>query len=357
MALEILTHTKRRDFKNCNRYYLHRHLMHLSPRIQKRGRRKGSIFGNMIFDVQDTNLRLTPGLLDDDTTLWEFILVGVEKAYDELRESGLPVEVLEELDVEEIKMKVMVYAYIKKYGVDPRREIEFNLPLRNPRTGATSRAFRLGGKIDGATIVAPKTAEIIEDKLVAQIQKVMIDRLPLDDQATGYVDAFLEMGWDARVAYRHTRWPQSEPRKEKIPPEFTPGGKPSKAKYVPPESNDEFLNRLLKDVMEDRPEFYFDEQHLWFPYDHLDDFRRGRWGTAQQILAGQRTYRRVGNNLPILYEAFPMNPSRCWEYGGCEFIPLCTKQEGAEDLYEFVPDNQELMQDEEGATAEYGPTA
>lgn len=367
MTLEVLTHTKRRDFKNCSRYYLHRHVQHLSPRIQKRGRRKGSIFGDMIFAVNDTNTRLSPGLLNEDETLWEFICTGVENAYDALRDSGLPAEILEELDVEEVKMKIMVYAYVKKYGVDTRREIEFSIPFRNPRTGATSRAFKLGGKIDGVHITGHHEVEIIEDKLVGQIQKVMIDRLPLDDQVTSYVDAFIQMGWDAKVAYRHTRWPQTEPGKEKIPPALTPGGKPSKAKHVPAETMDEFCNRLLEDVMETRPEFYFDEQHLWFPKDHLDDFRRGRWGTAQQILQAKRVWRMTQGKgsiveeamKPLLYEAFPMNPSRCWEYGGCEFIPLCTKQNGAEALYETVLDNQELTQGQEDGTvtSEYGPTA
>jgi hypothetical protein len=190
----------------------------------------------------------------------------------------------------------------------------------------------------------------------------MIDRLPLDEQATEYVDAFMSVGWDAEVAYRHTLYPQINPKKGKEAPALTPSGKPSKAKSVAPETLEEFADRLLEDVLQTRPEHYFDEQILWFPKDHMDDYRAGRWGTAQDIIAARRVFRetarRQGTDVlvpPALAQEFPMNSSRCWEYGGCEFIPLCTKLPGAEALYEIVQDNPELThgKEDEGVTSEY----
>lgn len=328
--------------------------MNLTPRMQKRGRRRGTIFGDLLFDVRQA---ANEGVLYEwpesgGSSLRGFIIDRCETMYDELRNSGnLAPDVLEELEVEQVKVGVMVEGYVMQYGVDGRREIEFSLPLRNPRTSGTSRAFRRAGKIDGVVIVKPGHARIIEDKLVQNIQRVMIERLPLDDQATEYVDAFLEKGWTAEVAYRHTKWPGINPLQPKV---FK-----TKPNY-PGETMHEFMLRLLNDVTVERTDSYFDEQILWFPQDHLDDYRNGRWGTAQEIIAARAVFRKSYRDgmvtLPV-QQAFPMNPSRCWEYGGCEFIPLCTKQPGAENLYVQQTDNPELTLDknDEAVTSEYGP--
>jgi hypothetical protein len=262
--------------------------------------------------------------------------------YDEIRDTGLlDATEIEELDVEEVKVRVMARRYIEIYGIDTRRELEYELPFKNPATGRSSRAFRLGGKIDGLIPLGNNHAAVVEDKFVGQIQKAMIDRLQLDDQASEYISALNQRGWTGEVRYRHTLYPQINPRKEKIPPEFTPSGKPSKAKYVPPETLQEFEDRLYQDTV-DREDHYFDEQILPFPSDHMADYRSGRWATAQDILAKRRA--------KDLMAAFYMNPSRCWEYGGCEFIPLCTKVEDARVLYVVQEDNPEL---EGGVTREY----
>lgn len=331
--MEILTHTKRRDFKNCNRYFYHRHVEHLSPRIERRGRRRGRIFGDCLLEAQQTYEEQQYGNLD------ECILVAQNHCIDihaELMEQNWPAEKMAELEVDDIKIRVMIAKYIDRYGIDKRREVEFDRPFVNPRTGRSSRAFRLGGKIDGMVVVREKHARLIEDKFVQQIQKVMIERLPLDEQISEYVDALLSKGWTAEVEYRHTRFPSINP---KPPKEFK-----TKDNY-PGETLDEFYDRLMEDV-DERPDFYFDQQDLIFSIEHLEDYRKGRWQTAQSILRQRRQ--------SDWQEAFPMNASRCWEYGGCEFIPLCTKQIDARDLYEVVPDNPELREQRGEAVSEYG---
>lgn len=273
------------------------------------------------------------------TALREFVEGLAQMAYDQILELDIYYDASDagELEVEAVKVGELAIAYVERYGIDNRREIEFVLPLRNPRTRRSSRAYKLGGKIDGAVITGHHHVRIIEDKLVQQIQKVMIERLELDDQVTEYVDAFLVEDWTADVSYRHTRWPGINPTKEKIPPALTPSGNPSTAKYVPAETLDEFRERLRLDILERQP-FYFDEQILNFPVHHMEEYRRERWGTAQDILAARR---HAGK--PTQEEVFYKNPSRCWEYGGCEFIPLCTKIEDAHALYVEVEDNPELV--------------
>lgn len=342
MTLEVLTHTKRRNWANCPRYYLHSHLQHLTPRIQKTGRRRGSIFGNALEfvrvnkDVEGFDLR-------------QAINYKVDQMYDELIDTGnYGADQIPEFEMEAAKMHIMVECYINRYGHDARRELEFNLPLVGPN-GEVSERYRLGGKIDGIarTDIMPdgtKMATLIEDKLVQTIQKAMILRLPLDAQASEYICAFIAQGWDAKMLYRHTKWPGINLL---APKQFK-----TKADY-PGETLAEFEDRLYVDVAED-PGKYFDEQNLYFPKEHLDDYRAGRWGIAQQIERATDVFR--SSHTPAMLDStFPMNSSRCWEWGGCEFIPLCTKQPGAEHFYEVKAENPELSDDHgEGITSEYG---
>lgn len=338
--LEVLTHTKRRNFQICRRYFLNKHIHHLSPRRQRGGRRRGTIFAQLIAACQETfgpcPRHKPPGGLED------LIYQGAIQFYDHIREdTNLDPGDYEELEVEEVKVRVMARAYVNEYGIDPRREVEFYLPLRNPRTGRTSRAFKLGGKIDGVVVLAENHAAVIEDKFVGSIQKPMIERLALDSQSTEYVDAFMSKGWTADIWYRHTRFPGINPK---------PGREYKTKPDYPGETLEEFEERLWEDVTEERPEFYFDQQIVSFPTSHMDDYRRGRWGLAQQILAARR---HVGKEREA--EFFEKNDSRCWEYGGCEFIPLCTNMDGARDLYIVEEDNPELM--EGGVTETYGDQA
>lgn len=337
--MELLTHTKRRNFKNCNRYFYHKHMEHLTPRIQKRGRRRGTIFGDCLLVAQEAFERDKLELPD----CIEQAQARCDEAHALLMDSGLPHEALAELDLDAIKISEMLRAYLERYGIDRRREIEFDYPFVNPKTGASSRAFRLAGKIDGLIVVRDKHARIVEDKFVQQIQKVMIDRLPLDEQITEYAVALMSKGWTCEIDYRHTRFPSINPKPAK---EFK-----TKDNY-PGETSIEFAERLRADIAE-RPEFYMDHQSLILSTAHIDDYMKGRWRTGQDILRARRDLRR-GRDYQ---DTFPMNPSRCWEYGGCEFIPLCTKLPDARNLYEVEPDNPELREQRtEGAVAEYATT-
>jgi len=341
--MELLTHTKRRDFLNCPRYFYHRHEQGLELIAKKAGRRRGTIFGDALQAARDAVVIPTVTSLDKTrfpASALKAAMDSIDASYDELH----PRDQAEATDqeIERVKVRVMAGLYIVRYGLAARREVEFELPLWTI-TGGASKTFRRAGKIDGIEVVRPQVGRVIEDKFVAQIQKAMIDRLPLDAQATEYVDALLSKGWGAEVAYRHTRVPGKNP----LPP------KQFKTKDdYPGETLDEFEQRLVEDV-NDRPESYFDEQILIFPQVHLADYRSGRSATARMIQDARLRAAHHGHQF-----GFPMNPSRCWEFGGCEYIPLCTKQPDAIDRYTIVPDNVELRErDTDGTvTDEYGPT-
>lgn len=339
---EILTHSKRRDFLNCPRYFYLRHEQHLALRLQKTGRRRGTIFGDALQAARDA----TPEQIEEYGPFYPqaLAMASIDESYVEIMNDVNSQEQMDEIEIERIKVRVMVRGYLERYGLKARREVEFDLPYRHPSTGGYSKTFRLGGKIDGIEIVGQHKGRVIEDKFVGQIQKAMIDRLPLDAQATEYVAALVAKNWSAEVAYRHTLYPGINPKKGKEAPELTPGGKPSKAKSVPPETLEQFEERLADDVFNVRPEHYFDEQVLFFPADHLAEYESERWVVGQMIKNARALVTAEGA------AAFPKNSSRCWEWGGCEFIPLCTMMPDARDRYVVTEDNQELGL----ATTEYG---
>lgn len=332
MTLELLTHTKRRDWKNCHRYFLHRHVHMLALRAQKPGRRRGHAFGVALMACR---VHLTETLKDAanaphrDEWLRTVIRDAVDDAYVDVFPANSDSQF--DIDLEKVKIRVMAEAYIERYGIDRRREVEFDLPLINPRTGLPSDRFRRAGKIDGVIVIGPTRVRVIEDKFVGQIQQVMIERLPLDEQIHEYTDAFNHYGWEAEIEYRHTRLPSINPTKSKT--------KQLKAgpKFYPGESLDAYEERLREDVSE-RLDFYFDKQGpLLLPTDVHDEYRVERWGAAQDIINAEE---HLGKDTEL--ETYYKNPSRCWEYGGCEYIPLCCKVPGAEDRYVVTENNPEL---------------
>lgn len=329
--MELLTQSKYRAWRGCPRYFYHRHEEHLEPRVEREGRRRGTAFGSAIFAVQQAEedgrlLQEEEQGASHRLAVYEVIEESVAGFYAEIHPSSQ--EEHDELAVEAVKVEQMARAYIARYGIDRRREVMFDMPLVNPLTGHPSRTFRRAGKIDGVVPLGNKHARVIEDKFVGQIQKAMIDRLVLDQQIAEYIDALAQQGWTGEVEYRHTRYPGINPHAAK-----TYKTKPD----YPGENMDEFAERLAADVR-DRPEFYFDMQRLVFDVSSLEEHRQGRWAAAKGIMRARVELAHTGE----LGLAFPKHEWKCNQFGSCEFLPLCTGQEGAEALYVVGEDSPEL---------------
>lgn len=305
MPLELLTQTKRRDFKNCRRFFFLRHERHLTTRWAKTGRRRGAAFAEGLYAAR----------------MPEPVEETLEAVYSEIEPRDQVMA--DDMEFEQAVLLVLILAYIERYEQTEQRELEFSHPLVNPSTGRSSRSFRRAGKIDGLIRTGQTDAILIEDKLVGALQEPMISRLPLDEQILEYVDALVANGWGVRVDYRFTRWPSIGLHKAK-----SFATKPN----IPAETLDEFSARLAADIRE-RPDFYFVQQLLVFPKEALVEFRQERWDVAQDLLLTRRTGR------------WYKSPSRCTEWGGCEFLPLCSGEAGAEDLYVTIADNVELSEE------------
>lgn len=310
MKAHKLTYSKSSTFKNCHRKFYYRFEEMLVPRVQRAGQRRGGNLGSILFRAQEKTQAA------ERFALRPFVIETVEDLYSERHPSSTEEE--RALETEKVKLIEVSLAYIKTYGIDRRREIVYEMPLLNPTTGRAMRAFRVAGKIDGIVPLGNKHAKVIEDKFVQQIQKVMIDKLPLDDQITEYVDALSRQGWTAEVEYRHTRYPGINPEK---PKEY------KKKPNYPGETLEEFGERLAADLVE-RHDFYFNVQRLMFSTEHLEEYRLHRWMVAKEILERRAVAKKLG------ITAWYKNPSVCGDWGGCQFLALCCGVEDAEAMYE-----------------------
>lgn len=319
-----LTQSKYRTYRDCPRKFYLRHEARLEPKASKPGLRRGTIFGNALFAVSKREQQQESPLSQASTreALWETVNAAYQEIHPDSQQEA------DELALEAVKLVEIAYGYIVRYGVEKHLEVVYHLPLRNPATGACSRTFHSAGKIDGVKSLGGQHARVIENKLMTSIQKAMIDKIALDVQVTEYVDALAQKGWTAEVAYRHTRWPGINPNP---PKEYK-----TRANY-PGETLFEFGLRLAGDI-QDRQDFYYHEQILTFDMAMLEDHRNERWRTSQDIVRSKYDLKR---GLPLA-QAFPRNSSRCADWGGCAYIPLCTGMEGAGGLYEVGEDSPEL---------------
>jgi hypothetical protein len=188
-----------------------------------------------------------------------------------------------------------------------RREFEFLVRLRNPWTGHYSRTFDLLGYADALTDAGDFYA-LTENKLVGQVSKVMVQRLPLDRQL-----ALLRYGvWRATgrpVNIVHFRWIK----------------KPS-IKQRQKETVEEFCDRIGEDY-ETRPDFYaYEPPASYITAADLLRIECELWTWAEQLRALRRQ------------RIFDRNTSACSDYGGCKYMAICSGDPDALSLYETRPE-------------------
>lgn len=218
-----------------------------------------------------------------------------------------------ELEVQRATVRAMLTGYFNrfgKWGEETIRELSFDIPIRNPKTGAVSRSFRLQGKIDAITVIDGKTW-LVEYKTASQINKGYFDRVSLDEQITLYMYAYREkFGVKPEgVIYRVLKKPTIRQTKK--------------------ESLEQFCNRLEQDYV-DRPDFYFFEQKYYRSENDLKQFEKELWAFTQQYLYEKR------NDINC------KNASRCLDFGQCEYMPICLGEADLELDYVKKEKHEEL---------------
>lgn len=218
-----------------------------------------------------------------------------------------------ELEVQRATVRAMLTGYFArfgKWGEETIRELSFDIPIRNPKTGAVSRSFRLQGKIDAITVIDGKMW-LVEYKTASQINKGYFDRVSLDEQITLYMYAYRErFGVKPEgVIYRVLKKPTIRQTKK--------------------ESMEQFCNRLEQDYV-DRPDFYFFEQKYYRSENDLKQFEKELWAFTQQYLYEKR------NDINC------KNASRCLDFGQCEYMPICLGEADLELDYVKKEKHEEL---------------
>jgi ferredoxin len=190
------------------------------------------------------------------------------------------------------------------------REVEYLVQLRNPWTGHYSRTFDLKGYADGVVNFLrhpspgrpDEALKLIENKLVGQISNVQIRKLVLDRQVTlACYGLWRATGLPVvEVHYRYVKKPQIRQRQG--------------------ESVQQFCDRIITDYRS-RPDFYSHEETLFRTTEDMLRVECELWIWSQQLrdLRRQRIYDR--------------NVSSCDDYGGCQYLPICTGEPDHQSLY------------------------
>lgn len=183
-----------------------------------------------------------------------------------------------------------------------RPEQTFRLPLVNPDTDRPSRNYYWAGKIDAVGLTTEDQWFLIERKTTGQSLEKYFDLLVLDHQLTGYLlaSSIIHAVDLEGVDYQVARKPSIRQKKQ--------------------ESLEDFIRRLDQDYI-DRPEFYFHRKIVPFNRRTIEDFQRTLWDTSQLFHWFEKN------------DTWPMNTSRCGDFGGCPYIPLCTHQKDAQFQY------------------------
>ncbi len=288
--MEVLTFSRIKARKNCPMAEHIRYDLELVPRNKKKSLGLGSA----------VHLGLETDDIDKAVGYFDGVFPDTQ-------------EEANELEVQRATVRAMLTGYFNrfgKWGEETIRELSFDIPIRNPKTGAVSRSFRLQGKIDAITTIDGKPW-IVEYKTASQINKGYFDRVSLDEQITLYMYAHREkFGVKPEgVIYRVLKKPTIRQTKK--------------------ESMEQFCNRLEQDYV-DRPDFYFFEQKYYRSENDLKQFEKELWAFTQQYLYEKR------NDINC------KNASRCLDFGQCEYMPICLGEADLELDYVKKEKHEEL---------------
>jgi len=213
----------------------------------------------------------------------------------------------------------MMEAYQRHYLPESWETVAIEQPfvgeIINPLTGAKSRSFLMGGKVDGLV----RTSDglfILEHKTVSRIDGAYLDRLWSDMQVQFY-SLYVTLNGEPVVGtiYNMLEKPRLEMKGGETDVEFEErklGMKqPGRAKQQMAETDEEYQDRLRAWYAAE-PRFH--RETIYFTPDDLHEQRMLIWELTQQYLAAARQGR----------SSFYQNTSQCFNYNrACEFLPLC----------------------------------
>lgn len=252
---------------------------------------------------------------------------------------------------EAAKLRVLLRGYDARWLSErPRYEVigvehEFRAPLRNPDTGAASRTFELGGKIDVLFIRSFMEHKTTSEEIGPGSNYWR--RLTLDPQISTYYVGAKASGRDMdacvydvvrKPALRPSQVPVKDQDGVKIVLDAT--GERVRTKdgkkwrqtadteqgfvlQTRSETPDEYEQRLLEEVASNPDKYYQRGEIVRLEADEREA-ALDAWQTARAIREAE------------LAQAWPRNPDACSRYGRmCGFFGVCTGVESLEDDARF----------------------
>lgn len=290
----LLTHSRMQSFKLCRKQHEWAYIHGLRKEVDAKALRMGSA-GHEGLDV----LKKTGDV--------EAAVHAVEDQYFTRPES------VEEYDwlIERETVSCLVAAYWWRWQTQPldivASEQSFQIPLKNPRTGGSSRNWDLAGKIDGVVKDGNRTL-VLEHKFISDDLDPNSDywrRLVIDSQITIYTYAGRELGHETSgVLYDLIRKPTIRPSRVALLDDdglkivvdehgervLKKDGKPrqtgdTKLGYTLLTRDmtvEEWQAKLMCDI-ELRPEWYFQRREVARLDDDLSEMQKEVWEVQKSI--------------------------------------------------------------------------
>jgi hypothetical protein len=216
------------------------------------------------------------------------------------------------------RAEAMIRGYDARWSAEPYEvlavEAEFRAPLVNPETGAASRTWQRGGKIDAIARDSAGRILVVEHKTASEDiapGSPYWRRLSMDGQVSGYFLGADALGFPAEAClYDVLAKPKLRPYEVS-------------KKRAEPETPEEFRARCLAAIAED-PNAYFRRGEVVRLQAEAEEALFDDWQTAQQMREAERLGR------------FPRNPDACMKWGRpCDFFDVCAGEASIDDPSRF----------------------
>lgn len=271
MELRVLTHSALSAFKRCRRAYKYSYIDLLRPMSEKKYFLFGTAGHEAINIMETQSLDRAIAFCEDARGLDPYerkTLAALVRGHE--------------------------WHYAKDRVMPAIREEAFTRPIYNPATGATSKTFLAGGKVDGLVSLPDGRTAILERKFLSEsIDEKLWARLLIESQISHYC---LCLGCDT-VIYDIIRKPAMQPLKA-TPIEsrkYKQDGTLYASQREFDETPEEWGKRLEEDIIS-RPEFYYGRREIPRISSDLEEYRQELWDTAQDVRETElngRWYRNV----------------------------------------------------------------
>jgi hypothetical protein len=220
------------------------------------------------------------------------------------------------------KAEAMLRGYDARWGEEMATryivlavEAEFRAPLINPETGAASRTWQRGGKIDAIAHDTQESRDLVVEHKTASEDispgSAYWKKLRMDGQVSGYFLGADALGFKAEACLYDVLG------KIALRP-YQPSKKRSE-----PETPEEFRDRCIEAIVSE-PNAYFRRGEVVRLEAEAEEALFDDWQTAQQIRAATRLGR------------FPRNPDACMKWGrACDYFDVCTGEASITDPFRF----------------------